>query len=232
MPPPDNLDYNPNIIGFVSDIGPVTISLHTARKRYGELPSEYEMVPKKDGRVEKKGLNLALGKLVTETLKEKKSFLKKRVIDFYDAWHRDYKKEFNVNIRPFENLNDPVHLRHVLVKNRAILADAANLDLRSYLAKYNLIRRDILNSIGDHALPNKSLEIIKRRIKNLRHEEKRVLASESLRTIQAARILDEIRERTGLDVMKIDPSGPIAGEDEILSPVSNDHFKAPSGSIA
>jgi len=206
LPPPDNLEYNPNIIGFVSDIGPVTISLHAARKRYGALPSAYEMVPKKDGRVEKKGLNLALGKLVTDTLKEKKIFLKKRVIDFYGAWHRDYKKEFNVNIRPFENLNDPVHLRHVLVKNRGILADAANLNLRSYLARYNLIRRDILNSIGDNDLSNKSLEIINRRMKHLRHEEKRKLAGESLNTIQAGRILDAIKERTGLDVMKIDPS--------------------------
>lgn len=77
MPPPDHLEYNPNIIGFVSDIGPVTISLHAARKRYGELPSEYKLVPEKDGRRKKKGLNLALGKLVTETLKKKENILKK-----------------------------------------------------------------------------------------------------------------------------------------------------------
>ena len=172
MPSPDTLEYNPNIIGFVSDIGPVTISLHAARKRYGELPSDYKLVSEKDGRLKKKGLNLALGKLVTETLKRKKSIFKKKICDFYNEWHRDYKKEFNINIHPFENLNDPVYLRHVLECNRKALADASSLKLRPYLAEQKLIRKDILNSISDADLPDTSERILERKIKSLSHGQK------------------------------------------------------------
>jgi len=221
LPSPDNLEYNPNIIGFVSDIGPVTISLHAARKRYGELPSDYKLVPEKDGRLKKKGLNLALGKLVTETLKRKKSIFKKKICDFYNEWHRDYKKEFNVNIHPFENLNDPVHLRQVLECNRKALADASNLKLRPYLAEQKLIRKDILNSISDIDLPDKSERILERKIKSLCRGEKMEFAKNSLDIIRANRILDEMKSTTNLDVMKSDISVVQMFADEISREMIN-----------
>jgi hypothetical protein len=219
LPQPDNLEYNPNIIGFVSDIGPVTISLHAARKRYGELPSEYKLVSARDGRLKKKGLNLALGRMVTETLKRKENVLNKSIFDFYNAWHRDYRKEFNINIHPFDNLNDPVYLGHVLKKNKENLIDASNLKLRPYLEKNNLIRKDILNSINNTDLPDKSERIIERKLKSLTQGGKVELARKSMNIIRASRILNELKGRTNLDVIEIDQSVVRMFTDEIAREV-------------
>jgi len=221
LPSLEHLEYNPNIIGFVSDIGPVVISLNAARKRYGELPSEYKLVPEKEGRLKKKGLNLALGKLVTEALKRKENTFKKIIYDFYQAWHRDYRKEFNINIQLFQNLNNPINLRHVLESNRGVLADAAGLELRSCLEEHNLIRKDILNSIKDIDLPEKSERILEKKIKNLQQGKKLELVRESLNIIRASRIIKRIKSRTSLDIIEIDHDILHVFTDEISREIIN-----------
>lgn len=204
MPETDHPEYNPNIIGFVSDLGPVVIPLNTARKRYGELPSEYKLMPEKDGRLEKKGLNLALGKLVTEALNQKGNRFKQIVFDFYDDWHRDYGQEFHIDIRPFQNLNETDKLKAVLDQNRHVMAAPYELQLRPFLIEHSLVRRDILNSIKDADLPTASERMLAKKIKHLPQGKKYERVRASLSLIRANRIINKIKQLTALDVMTLD----------------------------
>ena len=50
MPLQERPEYNPFILGFVEDRGPIFIPLQEAREKYGHLPSEFEFVQARDGR--------------------------------------------------------------------------------------------------------------------------------------------------------------------------------------
>ena len=118
----DRVEYNPNIIGFLEERGPVVISLKQARELYGQLPSDYQFVKKKAGRQDKKGLNLAVGKFLTERLKGGSTRLKRVIHDYFNQWHRDYEGEFGVRMAPFFNRNDAGALGEILARGEEALA--------------------------------------------------------------------------------------------------------------
>lgn len=199
MPPSAPLEYNPNILGFTEDQGPVVMSLEKARSIYGKLPSDYKFVPKKDGRQNKKGLNLDIGKLVTETLENGRVNLKQAVFTFFQGWHRNYESEFGINMDPFLNLNHPGGLKDILRANREAIQRISHLNLRAHLSKHQRIRRDILNSIPEKDLSRTAERILNKKIKQLDREEKRTDLRDTVTRIQANRIMEEIVSETSFD---------------------------------
>ncbi len=204
MPEPEQFEYNPYILGFIKDKGPVVIPLKEARDIYGQLPSDYKIVPKKQGRQNKKGLNLAIGKIITENFEAGETGFKKMIFDFYQDWHRDYEDEFNVRMEPFFNLNDPALVRDVLKKNKIGLQKIADFDLRKYLSETCLIRKDILNSIKENLLPESSERILMKKQKQLNRPDRKKLVSDSLKEIRAYRIFHQGRIETGFDSSQSD----------------------------
>ena len=196
----DQVEYNPNILGFLEGKGPVVIFLKEAREIYGQLPSDYNFVPKKKGRQTKMGLNLAIGKRITETLKDRKTNLKKAVYDFFQKWHRDYRNEFGVRIEPFFNLNDPIQVREILKSNREKLMEISRLDLRHELAERQLIRKDILNSIEERLLSVTAERILTRKLKQFHSNDKALPVRRLLECIRAKRIIKTIKKQTGFDL--------------------------------
>jgi hypothetical protein len=215
MPPPTPLEYNPNILGFVAGRGPIIISLEEARSRYGKLPSDFEFVPKKEGRQNKKGLNLDIGKTLTETLNRAGTNLKHAVFDFFEAWHRDYAAEFNINLDPFFNLTSPERIKHVIRTNAATLAALSRLHLRDHLEKHQLIRRDVLNSIQEKELSETAERMLSRKIKHLNNAQMQRTLADTLVMIRANRILGEVKAETTFDITREDYSRLPVYADEI-----------------
>lgn len=167
--PEDSQVYNPIITGFSGSMGPLNISLNKAKKTFGRLPSAYGFVSAVKGsnihRSGNKALNLKTGYFIRELLSDRKTNLKKDVFRFFKSWHRDLKAEFDVNIQPFFNINNPGEIRQVLKKNRACIHDYLTLDIRQFLSDSQCIRKDILNSISANQLLSKASDILTKKIK-------------------------------------------------------------------
>jgi hypothetical protein len=166
--------YNPMILAFDRDRGAFTIPLQTAKKQYGHLPSEYKVLsPRKAAagtgsrRVARKALNLDLGVCLKEWLAEAPGRdLKGFVVRFFADWHRDYEREFGLDIAPLVNLNDPRAVAKVLAANAPFLEGLAALDIREYVSSRKVVRRDTLNSIPDALLLDKLIQILLRKAKS------------------------------------------------------------------
>lgn len=199
MPSNEQSVYNPFILGFVDSIGPVFIPLQKAQKIYGRLPSDFHMVKPKDGRKEKKGLNLSLGKAVTEMLKNGPVNLKGRVFAFFQEWHRDFKEEFGIAIEPFLSLNSRRTIFEVFKRNRSILEPLAAMDLRNHLENESLIRKDVLNSIPEEKLQAKADQMVERRMKGFSDSEGFRKLQQALDRIRASGIIRQLEKTTGMD---------------------------------
>ena len=166
--------YNPMILAFDRDRGAFTIPLQAAKKQYGHLPSEYKVLsPRKAAagtgsrRVARKALNLDLGVCLKEWLAEAPGRdLKGFVVRFFADWHRDYQREFGLDIAPLVNLNDPRSVAKVLAANAPFLEGLAALDIREYVSSRKVVRRDTLNSIPDSLLLDKLIQILSRKAKS------------------------------------------------------------------
>ncbi len=200
---PDSTQYNPNILGFIDSRGPVFISLEDARRTCGRLPSEYNFVKKKKGRKPKKGLNLVVGKVITEMLKDHSINLKKAVHDFFRKWHRNYHREFGVHMAPFFNLNDPMLVKEVFDVNQQLLLKALTFDLKTELDDHRLIRKDILHSIEARDLYRTVERILMRKLKDFRmhhHIDKVSDISNVLAMIRSKRIIENIQAHAMVDL--------------------------------
>ena len=215
MPPPDRQEYNPNIIGFVEDKGPVIISLNEARDIYGQLPSVYKLMPLKKGRQNKKGLNLALGKLISEKLKDSNINLKKTVFDFFRNWHRDWKDEFGIKIEPFCNLNTPDQIKGIISRCQKELSAVSDPDLRSTLLSGRLIRKEIINSIPDQNLAESAERILQKRLKTISRVNKKASTQHCIDRIQAYRLLQTIKKNISCDLSGADYQTLTTYADEI-----------------
>lgn len=197
---PDTLrpEYNPFIMGFTHDHGPLIVSLKQARETYGKLPSEYRLVSEKEGRKLKKTLNLDIGQVITTRLKQNRESLKKRVIDFYNGWHRSYEDEFNIQSAPFLNLNDPQKVLDTIQENQSRLVPLLNLDIRTEMIQDQLIRKDILNSIPPEQLPEKVQQILTKKIRQS-HDLSRIgIFQKALARVQVHAVLQELSDTIGL----------------------------------
>ncbi|MBA4368412.1 MAG: hypothetical protein C0403_12340 [Desulfobacterium sp.] len=217
MPSPDQPEYNPNIIGFTEERGPVMISLKKAKTRYGKLPSDYQLVSVKDGRKLKKVLNLALGKRITEELKTGDVNFKKPVFQFFENWHRDWKEEFGIQIEPFFNLNNPRSIRQIITECRNSLFPVSSQRLRTDLDSTGLVRKDILNSIPNSALLQSVEKILKNKQNNLSNKKKHLDIQLALARIRIHRILTKIKTTTFSDLAESDQQTTTIYADEIAN---------------
>lgn len=193
---PDTTEYNPNILGFIEGRGPVVISLKAARETFGRLPSEYHFVSRKKGRKPKKGLNLVEGKVITGILKDHEVDLKEKVHAFFRTWHRDYRREFGVDMTPFFNLNSPLQVKAILQRNQAALQALRHFDLNREIIRRKLIRKDVLHSI-EGPIRYLTVERMLRRkrkdfVKQGRQDRSREISS-VLKRLCARRMIDESR---------------------------------------
>ncbi len=229
MPSPEQVEYNPNILGFVYDKGPVVISLKQAREIYGQLPSDYDFVSKKDSRQKKKGLNLGIGKLITEKLNEKGTNFKKIIHDFYNEWHRDFKKEFNITMDPLLNLNKPSLVKDILKTNQKKFSKVSGVDLRDYLTRNQLIRKDILNSIKGKDLFSTTQRMLIRKQKSMTSGNKIAMVADSLGKIRINRIFQQIKKETSFDIAQDNFEPVFLYADEISTRLLelSDHINIP-----
>ncbi|MFZ5571357.1 MAG: hypothetical protein ACOZF0_13195 [Thermodesulfobacteriota bacterium] len=199
MPTPERPEYNPYIIGFTEHNGPVCIPLQEARRLYGRLPSDYRFVSPKNTRKNKKGLNLAAGRLITELLEKPGFNLKAAVFGFFDTWHRDYAREFDLRLEPFCNLNPPSLVGRIIRDNQEELLRAGKTDLRPFLAD-GFIRRDVLNSIPERELPQAAAKILTRKIASIGAGERSAACRKALALVLAKDILARLFQATSFDV--------------------------------
>jgi hypothetical protein len=191
-------EYNPFIMGFVKDRGPVTISLKKARETFGRLPSEYQLLSRKNTRKLKKALNLDIGKIISDRLKSGQANLKKTVIDFFGKWHRSYEDEFGVRIQPLLNLNDPAKVLSAVKENQDFLMRMLHLDVREKIMRSNLIRRDVLNSIPQERLNGTVLNMLAKKAGALHQTDRAGTITEALSQIHAHSILQSLKHGIGL----------------------------------
>jgi hypothetical protein len=217
MPSSDQPEYNPNIIGFTEEQGPVMISLKKAKTRYGKLPSDYQLVSVKDGRKPKKVLNLALGKLITEELKTGSVNFKKPVFQFFENWHRNWKEEFGIQMSPFFNLNNPERIHQIITECRNSLFPVSSQRLRTELDSTGLLRKDILNSIPDSNLLQSVEKILKNKQNNLSNKKKYQAIQLALARIRMHRILTKIKNTISCDLAESDQQTTTIYADEIAN---------------
>lgn len=198
MPDHDRPEYNPLIMGFANDRGPLIISLRQARLQYGKLPSDYQLVSLKESRKVKKALNLDIGKIISVRLKFSRENLKKTVLDFFSHWHRSYEDEFDVQVAPFVNLNTPQSVRAVIDKNQALLTRLHELDIRAEIRRSGLIRLDILNSIAPETLADTVQTILAKRLRQKLSAARAEQISQSLSQIRSHAILQDLGRDIGL----------------------------------
>ena len=171
---PATQGYNPIVIGFVEGRGAVHLPLQAARSSYGQLPSDYGLLPG-EGRRASKALNLPIGLAIMDLVRERRE-LADMLAKFYARWGRDYAADFRIRMDPLYRLNDPWTLRQVLDTNQDILSDCIGLDIPGYVEAQGIMSRSVLRSVvPDRAVP-KALEIIARKRRNPahRHEEERL----------------------------------------------------------
>ncbi len=192
MPLEQKKQYNPIIVGFSGEDGPLSISLKNAQERFGRLPSSYGLVPPKEGRERKKGLNLEAGKFIRDVLKHGDKNLKGAVIQYFKGWHRDLSSEFGINIDPFLNINDPHRVLEVIRQNRPLIKKILRMDLKASLLEKGLILKDVLNSIKEENLAEAVYRILTKKIRQFTRDTKKREAQEILDCLHARELLNRL----------------------------------------
>lgn len=187
--------YNPHIIGFAEGEGYLSIPLEAAREQYGELPSDFGLVPQAPGRRARKALNLSLGLALLQLLKERPN-LAEQIARFAERWGRDFRTDFGLGMEAFSRYNDPVRLKRIL--------DAADLgrlgaDVRERLRRDRLIPPATLNCIPPDALLATAQKILAKRLRNPAHAAERERLLAGLDFLAARAILDDLAAVTGGD---------------------------------
>ena len=190
--------YNPLIMGFVKDHGPVIISLKKAREAYGKLPSEYQLLSRKNTRKLKRTLNLDIGRIISARLRSGHENLKKTVTDFFGRWHRSYEDEFGVHIAPLLNLNDPAKVRSAIAENRDVLMRMLQLNVRDEVVRLNLIRKDVLNSIAPERLTETVLHMLAKKAQRMQQADRTETLRDAYAQISANSILQSLKQSIGL----------------------------------
>jgi hypothetical protein len=196
MPPIQRSEYSPIVVGFVEGDGYVNIPLQVALERYGQLPSEYGLVPHVATRRARKSLNLPLGLAIIRHLRNGAS-LKETIARFYDRWGRDFQAEFRVTIDRLFSRNDPSELKRVLETNSGTLAECLRLNVREYLHHRGLVALPTLRSIPAEQLLEKAEVILAKKRRNPAHRDAGAALDEALSLIRVKRLLEELAGLTG-----------------------------------
>lgn len=142
--------YNPIILGFHKDRGPLDIPLQQATHEFGGFPSKHNKISSKADREPRKVLNLELGVSIRnwfDQQKSKKTSIKGFVCEFFKNWHRDYMTEFKIAIQPLINLNDEETVKNILQSNLDILEEICSLELDDFIEKNKIMDSSIIKGI-------------------------------------------------------------------------------------
>ena len=211
---PSLQSYNPVVIGFVEGKGAVHVPLQTARDAYGQLPSDYGLLPSAAGRRARKALNLPLGLAITDLLREGKS-LPEIVMKFYERWGRDYFADLQVHIEGLHRQSDPWTLGQVVEENSALLAESLERDVPTYLGADGLVPYSTLRSIPPARLLSKAKDILEKKRRNPAHQGERERIEEALAFLDARLLLGEISRILGGEVSRWGKDRLLAHADEI-----------------
>ncbi len=212
MPPLQS--YNPIVIGFVEGKGAVHIPLQAAREEYGQLPSNYGLLPDAEGRRARKALNLPAGLAIMDLLREGKN-LPEMVMKFYERWGRDFHADFQVHIERFHRFNDSWTLWQVVEENSAMLAERLELDVPEYLHAHGLVRRSMLRSIPAEHLLSKAKEILAKKRRNPAHAAEQERIEAALTLLDAKEFLGKLSSTLGGEVSRWGKDRLIPHADEI-----------------
>jgi len=198
---PSLQSYNPIVIGFIEGKGTIHVPLRVAQDDYGQLPSEYGLLPGAARRRGRKTLNLPMGLAIIDLLRDGEKLQETR-LKFYDRWGRDFRADFRVEIGFFHRRNDPWDLWQVVDKNRATLAECMEADPVEYLHAGGLVPLSTLRSIPSAQLLEKAKEILARRRRHPAHESERERIDQALAFLQAQGLLGELAVFLGRDVRR------------------------------
>ena len=169
--------YNPQIMGFNYDDGSIRLPVQGAKELYGDYPSKYNAIrlPHPETRRANKTLNLPLGPTIRHLLQNKGASLERHVFDSYVDWHRNYLKEFGINIEALHNIHKYQDIVDALRDNSDFLLEAERLDIKQALLENGFIPKSTLNSMrqGELAFVEKVLE----RLNNKRPQDPKKLAA-------------------------------------------------------
>ena len=211
--------YNPIVIGFVEGKGPVHIPLLSARDEYGQLPSDYGLLPGSEGRQARKALNLPIGLAIMDLLREGRN-LPEIVMKFYERWGRDFDADFQVHIERFHRFNDPWVLGRIIEENSEILAECLELDVSEYLQARGLVPHSRLRSIPAEALLSKVKEVLAKKRRNPAHAGERERIEEALTLLDAKVLLGRLSTILGSEVGRWGKDRSIPQADEIARTLS------------
>jgi hypothetical protein len=197
MPPLQS--YNPIVIGFVEGKGAVHIPLQAAQDEYGQLPSDYGLLPGAEGRRARRALNLPLGLAIMDLLRRGKN-LSETVMKFSERWGRDFAADFRVRMEPFHRLNDAWTLRQVVEENSAILTECLERNVPEYLNAHEFVSRSTLRSIPTDRLLSKAKEILEKKRRNPAHAATRERIEEAIALLDARELLGELSRVLGGEV--------------------------------
>ncbi len=206
--------YNPTIIGFAEGKGFVSIPLQAAQEEYGELPSEYGLVPRAPRRRLRKALNLPLGFALLALLRDRGN-LAETVSRFYDHWGRDFRADFDVDLAPFRRMNDPLTLKRLIGDHVAAWEECLHLDVAEHLHRQGLVSLATLRSIPPELLLGKAGTILEKKLRNPAHrpEQERLRAALDLITVRQC--LAELAALTGGEIVRLGPARLALHADEI-----------------
>jgi hypothetical protein len=199
MPPLQS--YNPIVIGFVEGKGALHVPLQAARDDYGQLPSNYGLLPGAEGRRARKALNLPVGLAIMDLLREGKN-LPEIVRTFYERWGRDFYADFQVRIERFHRFNDPWGLWRIVEENSQTLADCLALDVPEHLHAHGLVPRSTLRSIPADRLLSKAKEILAKKRRNPAHAGEQERIEEALTLLDAKELLGKLTRALGGEVSR------------------------------
>jgi len=199
MPPLQS--YNPIVIGFVEGKGPVHVPLQAARDEYGQLPSNYGLLPGAEGRRARRALNLPVGLAIMDLLREGRN-LPEIVRTCYERWGRDFQADFQVHIERFHRFNDPWTLWRVVEENSELLSEWLALDVSEYLRAHGLVPRSTLRSIPVDRLLSKVKGILDRKRRNPAHADEQERIEEALSLLEAKELLGKLSRVLGGEVSR------------------------------
>jgi hypothetical protein len=235
MPDTQDREYNPLIIGYSCNQGPLSIPLNEARNQFGQLPSRYDIISKKTVELKRKRtetLNLKLGHLVTELLEKDKINLKWEVYKFYSQWHRNLEEEFKIQTAPFFNINKTDSLRELIQENKIIIDQFSNIDIKQHLLDSGLFKKGVIETITSvrgtsnkeepppEFLLEKSSKILQRRIKGVNNSDKYSQIQKMLSDLKNHEIMMDIKKLTGEKLLSLNDDMIICFTDEICSCLS------------
>jgi hypothetical protein len=193
--------YNPILLGFVEGKGAVHLPLKVAQDAYGQLPSDYGLLPATDRRRARRVLNLPVGLAIIDLLRDGAK-LRETMVKFYERWGRDFHADFHVHLEPFHRLNDPWDVWQVVEENRERLAECLAIEASEYLRAEGLVSLATLRSIPGAQLLVKVKAMLAKKRRNPAHAGERERIDEALAFLSAKELLAELCAILGGDISR------------------------------